>query len=252
MKEKKIFVNKSTKILLIACASIIFIVLAGMVTLFLVFSTEMKKFSSMPTGQVLPSVIAVNSGISNCFLVPDSQGTYIAIDAGTDAKKLRSEFEELKIDPQQVVAILCTHSDNDHVGGVPFFPKAEVIISEQEEQMVSGKTPRALGFMKNALPAKYRTVKTESVFSIGSHRISGISTPGHTPGSTCWVIDDTLLFSGDATGFEHGKAGLFSNLFNMDSKQQIKSIQNIKSIPGIKHIFTAHQGRFDYSSRLFN
>jgi hydroxyacylglutathione hydrolase len=235
-----------------ALFTVFIIVLITGATFAIRFKMEMKRFNTLTTGQRLEGVYALNAGISNMFLLPDTNGTFIAVDAGSNMKLIIESLKKLKIDPNKVTTILCTHTDYDHTCGIPAFPNAKVIISEDEKQMVDGRTARSFGFVKNSLPVHYSTIVNKTEFSTGSHRITGILTPGHTPGSMCWQIDDTLLFSGDAFGIENGKAGLFSKLFNMNSEQQIRSIDNVARISGLKHVFTAHNGQSDNVTVLFN
>ncbi len=63
------------------------------------------------------------------------------------------------------------------------------------------------------LPSYDEVLGDDEVLEVGRLRVRTVATPGHTPGSMCFVVEDTpLLFSGDtlfpggpgATGFEGG------------------------------------------------
>jgi glyoxylase-like metal-dependent hydrolase (beta-lactamase superfamily II) len=44
--------------------------------------------------------------------------------------------------------------------------------------------------------AEFAPIAPEEIIEVGDLRLRAIHTPGHTPGSTCFLLDD-LLFSGD-------------------------------------------------------
>ncbi len=243
--------NKAVKRGLIITAAILGVLLIAFSIIGIRFKMEVSRFHNLETSQRLPSVYAVKSEFVNLYLLPDTGGTFIAVDAGTDVAHVRRGLAELHINPAKVVAVLCTHSDNDHVGGITAFTNAKVIISQDEKQMVDGRTARAMGIAKNSLPVPFTTVANGEEFFAGSHRIKGTLTPGHTPGSICWQIDDSLLFSGDAFGIENGRAGLFSKLFNMNSAEQIQSIAKLSHLSRLKHVFTGHSGQNDDPAMLF-
>lgn len=76
----------------------------------------------------------------------------------------------------------------------------------------------------------------------GDIKIKGILTPGHTPGSMCWIINDKYLFIGDAMSIKSGKAELFNSIFNMDDDLQARSLKKLAKLKGIKYVFSDHYG----------
>ena len=147
----------------------------------------------------------------------------------------------MKIDELLVKGVFLTHSDWDHVAAVGLFGKANVYISRDEEQMINGKTPRFFSLFKNSLPFKYELLDDGQVIDIAGVKIKGIMTPGHTPGSMCYLVNDRFLFTGDSMSLRDGRAGLFNEFFNMDSETQKKSLHKLKNIPDLKYIFTSFQ-----------
>ena len=107
--------------------------------------------------------------------------------------------------------------------------------------MINGETVRFL-IQKNKLNSTYQTLEDQEVIEVGKHLVMGILTPGHTPGSMCYLLDGIYLFSGDNMRLKKGKLVNFNKLFNMDTKKQLQSLKKIKNIPTIKYIFTAHYG----------
>ena len=130
----------------------------------------------------------------------------IVIDPGDDADLLISHLKDSSL---QLAAILVTHAHLDHVGAVQAlrdWSKAPVCIPEKEREALSW-LPESYGFF--GLPA--RPVPTVDHW-LNSHqgKLSEVipllntvgldvvvhSTPGHSPGSVCYAIDDQW-FVGD-------------------------------------------------------
>ena len=97
-------------------------------------------------------------------------------------------------------SVLETHGHHDHIQAVPAFREAglEVSIAPQDAAM---------------LPSYDLTLDDDAAIKVGHLELATIATPGHTPGSMCFVIRGTpVLLSGDtlfpggpgATGFPGG------------------------------------------------
>ena len=74
------------------------------------------------------------------------------------------------------------------------------------------------------------------VIEFGGQKLSAVFTPGHTPGSTCFVIGDNL-FSGD-TLFPGGPGRTQSNV---DLQQEIESIASrLHTLPDGTAVYPGH------------
>ena len=133
---------------------------------------------------------------NNVFVIRCHEtGEAALLDAANEHEKLLDLCESLG-----VRTVLETHGHWDHIQAVPAVRDAgyEVGIAAADADM---------------LPSYDYILDDESVIEIGRLRIRCHDTPGHTPGSMSFSVDDTpLLFSGDtlfpggpgATQFEGG------------------------------------------------
>lgn len=107
-------------------------------------------------------------------------GEALLVDAANEHERLLELCRGLGV--RRVVE---THGHWDHIQAVPAVRDAgfSVAVTEADAGM---------------LPAYDQILEDDSVIEIGDLRIRTIATPGHTPGSMCfWVENTPLLFSGD-------------------------------------------------------
>jgi hydroxyacylglutathione hydrolase len=206
--------------------------------------SEMGKFQPNGTKEIAADIYSIKDTFVNMYLVK-SGSNYIAIDAANNLQNVKQELDKLNIEPEKVIAILFTHTDYDHVGALKLFKNAKAYISTTEEQMINGKTVRNAATMKNKLDSAYEMIADNQTLDISGLRVKGILTPGHTPGSMSYLINNEYLFTGDTLSLKNGKVELFNTWFNMDSDTEGKSITKLTTLSGIKDVFTAHYGYTD-------
>ena len=225
----------------------IFGIIFGILLLLLIgFGVKMKleigKMAPLESKKIIDNIISIKDSYVNMFIIENDEG-YIAIDAGNKINTIKEELKNLKINPNQVTAILLTHSDADHVAALKLFPNATIYLSKQEEQMINGKTCRFWPIGKNSISTNnYVLINDRQILNIGNTIIQGILTPGHTPGSMCYLINDKYLFTGDVLSLKNGKVAGFNELFNMDTETAIISLDKLTNITGVEWIYTAHYG----------
>ena len=232
--------KKPTKRVLIGSVLLIGVIIPLFAYYLIRFRAETAKMAPLDTMEVLNGIYSIDNGFVNLFLVKGHRG-YIAVDAGNSAKRVAKDMEKLKIGQDQVLAVLLTHTDADHVAGLDLFKNAKIYLSRAEEQMINGQTNRTLIF-KNKLDKEYEPLDDNQKLTIDGLKIKCISTPGHTPGSMCYLMNDIHLFTGDTISLKNGQAGLFNEFFNMDSESQKKSIKKLSKLTGVQNVFTAHYG----------
>lgn len=236
--------NKALKGILIGLGTIITILVLLVVGFWLKMKSELKDMHVSETKEVVSGIFAIKDSYVNMFVVKDSDN-YIAIDAGADIKTIRNELKRLNIDSAKVVAVLFTHCDGDHTAALGMFKNAVVYLSRQEEQMINGKTAKMM-FVHNSISRKdYNLLEDQQDLTIKNTHIKCIATPGHTPGSMCYVVNNKYLFVGDAFGLKAGKIDRPNKFFSADMKTAVHSLSKIANLPNVEYVFTAHNG---YSS----
>jgi glyoxylase-like metal-dependent hydrolase (beta-lactamase superfamily II) len=233
----------------IAVVVILLAIMAGAAMLMLGrLKEELGKMSPVDTRKVRDGLYAVRDGYVNMYMV-ECEGGFIAIDSGHKSSAVKGELEKLSIDPGSVKAVLLTHVDPDHVGAVGLFRSAGVYVPSPEEAMMDGSTNR-IAFIKNmSLKCAYTTLKDGQRLEIGGVDVQCISTPGHTPGHSAYLVKDEYLFSGDALSLQGGHAEIFNKQLTMDVEMGRKSIRKLAGLTGVSHIFTAHYGYSDSFER---
>ncbi len=136
---------------------------------------------------------------TNTYILRDKDtGKLAVVDPACESELLFSIIDELG---GELEYILLTHGHFDHIGGVAsvlekYSPK--VLIGELEMKLLN--TPSLNGSAWHNLHIDEIEVDAElsdnETFMLGNTEVKYISTPGHTAGSGCYIVDD-VIFSGD-------------------------------------------------------
>ncbi len=145
--------------------------------------------------------VTVSEAYTNCYLVKNSEtGEGFLVDPGDDEVKLFAHITRMDMKP---VAILLTHGHFDHIGAVEALKERYHIpayaAEAEKETLLDGK--RNLTFYHYEQPVKVhadRFLGDGEEFTVAGIPVRFILTPGHTPGSGCYYLEENqLLFSGD-------------------------------------------------------
>ncbi|HWZ86183.1 MAG TPA: MBL fold metallo-hydrolase [Thermoanaerobaculia bacterium] len=138
----------------------------------------------------------------NCTILADPvSGEAVVIDPGDEPERILRALEAAKLSP---VALLHTHAHFDHITGsrgVQEATHAPIRLHPADRPLYDALPEQAAFFGLGAqapLPPDAPLEDGESI-RFGAYVVRTIHTPGHTPGSTCFLLegDDPILFSGD-------------------------------------------------------
>lgn len=233
--------KKGKKRIWIWAGLVLGLILLAAGTFFLVFYLQIRKMNPAETAQVNDSVWCIRDRFVNAFLFRGDNG-YIMVDAGMDCKSVEQELKKLNIRPEEVRTVLLTHSDGDHSGGLGLFPHAKVYMHKDEEQMVNGTNGKFFFMRYKWEYPPYILFGTSDTLHLDGWKIAVIHTPGHTPGSCCFLLDGKYLVTGDNTIVKEGRFEHFVPFFNMDTRRQEESIKSLPDPASVTYILTAHNG----------
>lgn len=168
----------------------------------------------------------------------------VAIDPAWDVEAV---LQTLAADDMTLTAALITHFHPDHIGGdfmghhiagpvelLERGARIKVHVHKDEADYV----PRVCSLSKGDLALR----ESGDTLDIGAHRLTFLHTPGHTPGSQCFLVDDNLI-SGD-TLFIGGCGRV--DLPGSDPRQMYDSLVNkLKVLPEHTVLYPGH----DYAGR---
>lgn len=175
---------------------------------------------------------------ANAYIVLDTETKKcVIIDFGADFSHLMDLCKDLNA---EVCGALLTHGHFDH-GMSGYLAKdygVKVYVPEGDERMLYSEDNLAKRFGISDAPFYHADeVLKEGKTEIGGIPIEVISTPGHTEGSSCFIIDGKL-FTGDTLFF-----GSYGNTsFPGGNFEKIKdSIQNkLFKLDGDYEVFPGH------------
>lgn len=148
------------------------------------------------------------------------------IDPGGAVDEIRRTLDEHQLSLEM---ILVTHAHADHIGAlrdlVAGIPEVVIACSPDDRDVVM-----------NGIDAMWRSAADGETFTLGDVTVKAIATPGHTPGSTCYLIDGSC-FVGDT---------LFAGSIGRPSstsayEKMLRSIRSkVLSLPGNTILLPGH------------
>lgn len=119
---------------------------------------------------------------TNCYILwDDTERKALIVDPGADGEKVLKWIDREGLTP---IAILLTHGHFDHTGGVKRI---------QERTGIPLYVHPADAFILRRSIVIEHPLRDGQELHLGGLDIRVLHTPGHTPGSVCFLIGDTLL-----------------------------------------------------------
>ncbi len=178
---------------------------------------------------------------THCYLITDvNTGKKAVIDPGDKSQPLIDELEKSK---NGIEYILLTHGHYDHIGFAKELKElfgGKIVIGEEGKEFLYKGMLNLSDFHRDICklePFKGDIfLKDNDTLKLGDSTVKYITSPGHTKGCGCYIIDNNL-FSGDTLFCEtYGRTDLITG----DEGQMIKSLKKLKDLKGDYNIYPGH------------
>lgn len=201
-------------------------------------------FAPAATSRVTDRLFAVRTLFCNFYVYTDGKSS-ICFDTGFLPPLARTEMKRIGLDPKRISAVFLTHSDYDHAGGLGLFPQANLFLGEAEVPMLTFRKMRAPLRFNHIRRKDWHALKDGATIRIGDIEVKAIAAPGHTTGSTAYLVDGETLITGDTLSFRGDEIRPFPWLMNMDTKQEcdtLRRLSGMSALKGVQRVCTGHHG----------
>lgn len=176
----------------------------------------------------------------NCSLLWDPLSKEaLIVDPGDEFQKIQKAVQKHEL---KIKYILHTHAHFDHVGAtraVHEWTRAPMLLHPADRFLWENVPMQGKFFQMSleGLPAWNEDLEHERSFKVGAYELKTLYTPGHTPGSCCFVIDH-LLFAGD-TLFQNsiGRTDLWGGDFQ---KISVSIKERLYTLDDDTHVICGH------------
>ena len=140
--------------------------------------------------------------------------------------------------------VFLSHNDFEHAGGLPAFSQAKTCYVQTEGWKLIRQPKR---FRRTRINQLCKPLRDRETVDIGAIKVTALHTPGHTKGSTSYLVDGRYLFTGDTLTLKDGKACV-NLLFSMNIKALRRSAKALSKLEGVQTLLTAHWGYASYTT----
>lgn len=188
------------------------------------------KIQTIPVGQLM----------TNCYLLCDESAKVCAVvDPGDEGERIARAVERSGCALQYV---LLTHGHYDHFTGLAeLLARYDVPVYIHPDDAQTGDgDPWALKFPR--LDEKHQRWYGEGdTLTLGSHIIHVLSTPGHSRGSVCLVVENNII-AGDTLFY--GSCGR-TDFPGGDYKEMLLSLARLARLEGNYKVYPGHDRATD-------
>lgn len=183
--------------------------------------------------------LPVGELMTNCYIVYEPDRQAVIIDPGAQAGRILEAVRKAEVTARHV---LLTHVHFDHIEAAK-----EVLEATGADLLVPAGDAPALTNPVTSLVSLFRpgtrcdlqaarTLRDGDTVTAGALTLKVLHTPGHTPGSSCY-LGDGILFSGD-TLFA-GSAGR-TDFPGGDGTALLRSLKRLAALPGDYRVYPGH------------
>lgn len=176
---------------------------------------------------------------TNCYLVTGPQpGVCLLVDPADSGRRLVKLLEQKRLEP---AAVLLTHGHYDHILAVPElqarWPQLPVYCHPLDVPAETVEYDMGRAFPTVAAFRNRKPLAEGQKLDLAGLKITVLHTPGHTPGSVTFAVEDTL-FTGDTLFC--GSIGR-TDFAGGDDAQMTASLRRLGSLDGDWRVLPGHE-----------
>jgi glyoxylase-like metal-dependent hydrolase (beta-lactamase superfamily II) len=211
-----------------------------------------------PPVAVAPGIVGERGSGAWLYAVRHRDGVAL-VDAGRDAKgrPIDAALAPLGLTRAAVTDVLLTHGHPSETSGLAAVRSARVHAGAADVQVITGRErpgdgfDKVLGLVLPTSPAPVAdAIPGEKVIELGGERVLALPVPGHTLGSTAYLVRG-VLFVGDAASLREGRLVPGPSFLSHDpARAEIAVVRLARRVAGepVSVICTGHAGCSDPGS----
>lgn len=175
---------------------------------------------------------------NNYLLIDEKTNLAVLIDCSGDFEKINYELKKANATLQKIIL---THGHFDHIFGLEeaLQKSSATVYINEKDFAIAEKLPEQLAVFNlegGHVPQISNFIKDNEIIEVGNIKIKAVETPGHSEGSMCYFVDNTI-FTGD-TLFNRGIGrtdlfgGNYQDLVTSLKTKLLNVEQNYKIMPG--------------------
>lgn len=176
---------------------------------------------------------------ANCFCVTENGIDAVLIDVGGADDEL---LEYIKNNELNIKAILLTHGHFDHIGGAAKLREitgAKIYIHDYDAELTDSREKSLASWVPPQYFAPFVAdykFNGDDVIECAGMKFTVLHTPGHTRGSSCFIVNDNI-FCGDA--LFKGSIGR-SDVYGSDPMMQRAALAQFSELSGDYTLYCGH------------